>query len=51
MGKKYMMRTSEKRVFPLDTIDYTDYYTNSTFEIIKWLFQKRGRILYVTKWF
>lgn len=51
MGSKYLVRTSEKRVYPLDTMEYTDYRMNSTFELIKLLFTKRGKILFVTKWF
>lgn len=28
MGQKYLIRTNEERVYPLETVYYTDYYTN-----------------------
>ena len=51
MGQKYLVRTNEERVFPLQTVSYTDYTTNSLFEFLKLLITKRGKILYATKWF
>ena len=50
MGAKYLMRTSEPRQYPLDQLDYTDYRFNSTFTLLKLLVMKRGKILFVTKW-
>lgn len=51
MGTKYLIRTSEQRVFPLDTIDYTDYNISSAFEFVRLLVLKRKKIIFVTKWF
>ena len=51
MGQKYLVRTNEERVFPLDTVSYTDYTTNSLFEFLKLLITKRGKILYAIKCF
>lgn len=51
MGQKYLIRTNEERVYPLQTIGYTDYYTNNIFSFIKLLIIKRRKMLYATKWF
>ena len=51
MGTKYLIRTSEPRQYPLDQLDYTDYRFNGTFTLFKLLFTKRGKILFVTRWF
>ena len=51
MGQKYLMRTNEVREFPLQTINHTDYYTNSSLEFLRLFITKRKRILYVTRWF
>ena len=51
MGSKYWIRTNEKRVFPLQTIDYTDYYVNSFIEYIKLMVLKKGKILFIQKQF
>lgn len=51
MGHKYLIRTNEERMYPLQTIGYTDYYTNNIFSFIKLLIIKRRKILYATKWF
>ena len=51
MGQKYLMRTNEVREFPLQTINHTDYYTNSSLEFLRLLITKRKRIIYVTRWF
>lgn len=51
MGTKYWIRTNEKRVFPLQTIDYTDYHVSSFIEYIKLRVLKNGKILFVQKHF
>lgn len=51
MGQRYLIRTNEERIYPLQTIEYTDYYTNNIFSFIKLLIVKRRKILYATKWF
>lgn len=51
MGTRYAIRTSEQRVFPLETIDYTDYRPNNMFEFIKLLITKRNKLIFATKWF
>ena len=51
MGLKYLMRTNEVREFSLQNINYTDYYTNSSLELLRLLITKRKRIIYVTRWF
>lgn len=49
MGSKYVIRTDEVRSFPRGSMQYTDYYINSLFELIKLLITKRKHLLYVTK--
>jgi len=49
MGSKYVIRTREVRVFPLKSVAYTDYYTNSIFEFIKLLVTKRKYLIFATK--
>ena len=49
MGSKYVIRTREVRVFPLKSVDYTDYYTNSIFKFIKLLVTKRKYLIFATK--
>ena len=51
MGSKYWIRTNEKRVSPLQTIDYTDYYINSFIEYIKLRVLKNGKILFIQRQF
>lgn len=51
MGTKYAIRTSEERVFPLETIGYTDYRANNIFEFLKLLIIKRKKLIFATKWF
>ena len=51
MGSKYWIRTNEKRVFPLQTIGYTDYHVNSFIEYIKLRVLKKGKILFIQKQF
>jgi len=49
MGSKYVIRTREVRFFPLKSVAYTDYYTNSIFEFIKLLVTKRKYLIFATK--
>jgi len=49
MGSKYVIRTREVRFFPLDSVAYTDYYTNNTFEFIKLLIIKRKYLMFATR--
>ena len=49
MGSKYVIRTREVRFFPLDSVAYTDYNTNSIFEFIKLVIIKRKYLMFVTK--
>lgn len=51
MGSKYRIRTNEQRVFPLEIVNYTDYYANSLFEYIKILIIKRKKLIFVTKYY
>lgn len=51
MGSKYLVRTSERRKYPMEELEYTDYRFNRFSFLIKLLLTKRGKILFVTKWF
>lgn len=51
MGGRYMVRTDEVREYPLVDKPTTDYYINTLWELIKLLITKRGKILFVTRWF
>lgn len=45
MGGKYQVRTNEVSDFG----DTMDYYVNNLLQLIKLLFTKRGKIIFVTK--
>ena len=50
MGAKYQIRTNEPRIFPLQTIEYTDYYVNSYWEYLKLRITKRDKIIIACKY-
>ena len=51
MGCNYWIRTDEERVFPLKTIDFTDYYMESILEVLKFIAVKRKKIIFITRYF
>lgn len=50
MGCKYLIRTNEERIFPLQRISYTDYYISGFTEYLMLRFKKRGKIVFIQKW-
>lgn len=51
MGAKYWIRTNEKRFFPLETIEFTDYYVNSWFEYARLRISKRNKLIFIQKYY
>ena len=51
MGKRYLVETNEIIEYPLSNSPTTSYYVDNLWQVLKLLVKKKGKILYITRWF